>query len=160
MNINKIKRWLNEDKGGFGAFLILVIVGLAFYALQRKDPIPTYDLAQIETERKTPTERVVNRKPFTATTPAEIEAEKTAAQEADSIFAAREKEKEEVKPKAKTPAPKPKAKPKPTRKRISNEDLVRSKLRAGMSVRQIAKATGLEKKYIRDIKKRKECNCP
>ena len=154
MNINKIKRWLNEDKGGFGAFLILVIVGLAFYALQRKDPVPTYDLSQIETESATPTEQVINRKPYTTAATARIDAEKVAALKADSIFAAREKEKELVKEKVKTTPPKPKYKPKPTRKRISNEALVRSKLRAGMTVRQIAKATGLEKKYIRDIKRK------
>lgn len=154
MNINKIKRWLNEDKGGFGAFLILVIVGLAFYALQRKDPVPAYDLSQIETESATPTEQVINRKPYTTAATARIEAEKVAAQKADSVFAAREKEKELVKEKAKITPPKPKYKPKPPRKRISNEALVRSKLRAGMTVRQIAKATGLEKKYIRDIKRK------
>lgn len=158
MNIN---RWLREDKGGFGAFLIVVIMGLTFYALQRKAPVATYDLPPTETEKATSARQVVDRKPFTATPFSDSAAEAESAK-TDSALVAKEKEAELAKAKkvAENKKSTTKAKPRPTRKKISNKELVRSKLRAGMSVRQIAKATGLEKKYIREIKKRKECNCP
>ena len=47
---------------------------------------------------------------------------------------------------------KPKAKPK--RKRLSYEDLVKRKLKQGKTVKQIADETGLDKKYIREVKRR------
>ena len=62
----------------------------------------------------------------------------------------------DIKPTTKT-TPKRIIKAKP--KRLSSEALVTKMLREGKSIREIAKKTGLKKKYIRDIRKRKTCNC-
>src|SRR5687768_7767455 len=164
-----IKRWFKNDKGGFGAFLVVVIVSLIFYAIQRKKPGDNTEPAPSEIKEVTATKmEIVRSNPVTAATPPDSELEISSEPEikiepkvSDSalILLGNVKEPEKIKVKKAVIKPKAKAKPKYTRKPISREEIVRSKLRAGMSVNQIAKATGYEKKYIRGIKKRKVCDC-
>jgi hypothetical protein len=55
---------------------------------------------------------------------------------------------------AKATKAKPKVKAKPKRNHLSNEELVKRKLKQGKTVRQIADETGLDRKYVREVKRR------
>ncbi|MDB5262403.1 MAG: hypothetical protein JWQ14_1684 [Adhaeribacter sp.] len=157
-----IKRWFKEDKGGFGAFLIFVIVILTIYAIQRKDPVKDSEFTQSEIKELKATKMVVARESINAPIPADSGPEdEPKPNKPDSALTVLASGNEPVKPEVKTANIKAKTKPriKFARRKLSKEDVVRSKLKAGMSVNQIAKATGYEKKYIREIKKRKVCNC-
>jgi hypothetical protein len=162
-----IKRWLKKDKGGLGAFLFIVIVGLAFYAIQREDPVDNSGLTRKNIKEITATKLVVARKPPAIATPVDSDAEaaeeETKPEKSDTALVVLKSEKETVKTPVKVAnasnKPKFKAKPKFTSRKLSKEEIVRSKLRAGMSVAKIAKVTGYEKNYIRSVKKKKVCNC-
>ncbi len=164
------KGWLNDNRGGTGlviGLMVVVFVGLLYvdsiwYAdaaprrsedelvaiakkLRRED-----SLAQVQKLTMVVT-------PVVAKTPIK---ESVIQMEQDSLaaLAAATPPTPKVKPKTK-PTFKPKAKPKPKPRTISAEEMVRSRLREGKSVGKIARETGLKRKFIREIKRRKDCNC-
>ncbi|MGV3587641.1 MAG: hypothetical protein ACO1OF_11600 [Adhaeribacter sp.] len=175
------KRWLKEEKGsgGFGAFLIIVIIAAAIYAVQfgpsnlLYEPEPAFVEAEYiapeeQTERETPdyTQNTYSRHNQISNPGKAVEPEPVDTEIVDTEIIARTEKpeiptesevstKSESKP-AVTSASKPKAKPKAKTKRhrISNEELVKRKLSQGKTVKQIADETGLDRKYIREVKRR------
>ncbi|KAA5546733.1 hypothetical protein [Adhaeribacter rhizoryzae] len=175
------KRWLKEEKGGggLGAFLIIVIIAAAIYAVQfgpsnlLYEPEPAFVEAEYITpeeqaESETPdyTQNTYSRhnqisNPGKAVEPEPVDTEIVNTE----ILAHNEKPetptesevstKSESKP-AVTTTSKTKTKPKvkSNRHRLSNEALVKRKLSQGKTVKQIADETGLDRKYIREVKRR------
>ena len=158
-----VKQWLNDEKGGHAFVIVLMLVlfaGLIYaYSLLSADATPRRRseaelLALAERIKAEDSIKALNTPPLTPSTSLVPDSlsESIAALEPDTLA------EPAVAPVTK-PATKPKSKYKPKAKKVSAETMVRSRLKAGKSVRQIAKETGLPKKYIRELKKRKECNC-
>jgi hypothetical protein len=170
------KRWLKEEKGGggFGAFLIIVIIAAAIYAVQfgpsnllyEPEPafaeaiyIPSEESYEAESQNYGQDSASTHNSVNTYSQPVEAaEPDTQAMAQPEALEPRNEPEvtpvaenKTEVKSTTK-PKAKPKAKPK--RNRISREELVKRKLDQGKTVKQIADETGLDKKYIREVKRR------
>ncbi|GEO06242.1 hypothetical protein AAE02nite_39060 [Adhaeribacter aerolatus] len=171
------KRWLREEKGGggLGAILIIVIIAAAIYAVQYGpsnllyEPEPAFAEATYIPPEETYEAESQNygrdsaslhhsvhtsREPEAAEpdSPDRVEPEPKPVENRDEpAVASATKSKTEVTTKAKT---KPKTKPK--RSRLSNEQLVKRKLEQGKTVKQIADETGLDRKYIREVKRRSQ----
>lgn len=169
------KRWLKEEKGGggFGAFLIIVIIAAAIYAVQfgpsnlLYEPEPDF----VETEFISPEEQAESETPeYTENNYSRHnqisnpgKAEELVPLDTELVARAEKPEtpmeseintKGESKPEV-TTASKPKTKPKvkPKHNRLSNEELIKRKLSQGKTVKQIADETGLDRRYIREVKR-------
>ncbi|MDB5263544.1 MAG: hypothetical protein JWQ14_2827 [Adhaeribacter sp.] len=169
------KRWLKEEKGGggFGAFLIFIIIAASIYAVQfggsnlLYEPEPDFTTedfippAEEYTRERPPVAEPINTNHRLYDSSANSHALSTNANADDREENRESENKPAVMPKpenkaavmadAKTKS-KPKAKPK--RKLISPEELVKRRLKQGKTVKQIADETGLEKKYIREVRRR------
>ena len=169
------KRWLKEEKGGggFGVFLIIIIIAAAVYAVQfgssnlLYEPEPDFAEAvfinpeeEYETDtqenaenRYTPHNKVSNpQENIEPVNPDSLEVEQLETPEPrpeQEITASNENKTEKVN----TTKQKSKLNLKPKRNSLSNKELVKRKLKQGKKVRQIADETGLNKKFIREVKR-------
>lgn len=168
------KSWLKEEKGsgGFGAFLIIIIIAASIYAVQfgpsnlLYDPEPdftavAYDSSEgmdvIDNREYSESTYTSHNNPTDSNVMPEIDFRDSLASprfetpeprnESRAVSA-----KEKKSSVNRTTYAKPKVKIK--RKRLSNEELIKRKLAQGKTVRQIAAETGLERRYIREVKRR------